>query len=52
MRQVVEDSTEGGAALKKGKAAREAMTKLSPEYVASLMAQRLRYHASIRGWDM
>jgi hypothetical protein len=48
---VVADSVLDGAAFAKGKAARSAMEKISPEYVVSLMVKRLRYQAALRGWE-
>jgi glycosyltransferase involved in cell wall biosynthesis len=51
MKQVVLDSS-NGIARKKGIAARETMKFLSPEYVTSLMAERVKYHALRRGWKI
>ena len=51
MRQVVIDS-KNGIARQKGIAARKTMKSLSPEYITSLMAERLRYHVLRRGWDI
>ena len=51
MKQVVKDS-KNGIAHQKGIAARKTMESLSPEYVTSLMAERLRFHVLRRGWDI
>lgn len=52
MRQVVHDSSSAGdyAAQTKGLAARATMKHISPDSIVCKMNQRLRYHASIRGW--
>lgn len=53
LRQVIYDSSYNGRykAQKKGFFARSMMIKLSPSYVVNKMIDRLRYHASIRGWN-
>lgn len=53
LRQVIYDSSSDGRyiAQKKGLFARFMMMKLSPSYVVNKMIDRLRYHASIRGWN-
>lgn len=51
MRQVVIDS-KTGVAQQKGIEGRKTMEELSPEYVSSLMSERIRYHLSIRGWEI
>ena len=53
LRQVIYDSSYDGRykAQKKGLFARLMMMKLSPSYVVNKMIDRLRYHASIRGWN-
>ena len=53
LRQVIYDSSSDGRyiAQKKGLLARFMMMKLSPSYVVNKMIDRLRYHASIRGWN-
>jgi glycosyltransferase involved in cell wall biosynthesis len=53
LRLVVHDSGPhgGGRAQWKGARARKAMQEISPDYVASLMAERLRMEAERRGWQ-
>lgn len=53
MRQVVHDAsaTGGYVAQQKGLAARTTMQQISPDSIVCKMNERLRYHASIRGWN-
>ena len=48
--QVVADSTPGGPAAAKGRAARKAMEALSPLAVADIVAGRVRAQLERRGW--
>jgi glycosyltransferase involved in cell wall biosynthesis len=54
MRQVITDSSRVGGyvAQQKGLRARETMQGISADEIVCKMNERLRYHASLRGWDL
>lgn len=53
-RQVILESSEEGGYLaqEKGLKAREKMKEISPDSIVCKMNDRLRYHASLRGWNL
>jgi glycosyltransferase involved in cell wall biosynthesis len=53
-KQVVLDSSEevGHIAQQKGQRARRTMKEFSPDSIVCKMNERLRYHASLRGWQL